>query len=63
MGRLTQRMQAVSAVEAHASHGHDDKACPGDFAQIYNRKESAEGGKSGADEVGIQNPETLNGLE
>lgn len=24
-------------IEDHASHGHDGKPCPGDFAQMYNR--------------------------
>src|ERR1019366_1145161 len=61
--RLTQWMQAISAVEAHASHGHDGNPCPGDFAQIYNRRELSEGGANCANEVGIQNRKAFDGLD
>jgi len=30
-------MRLIGQIQSHGSHGHDDKPCPGDFAQIYNR--------------------------
>ncbi len=31
-----EEMRCMWDVQAHASHGHDDKPCPGDWAQMYN---------------------------
>ncbi len=32
-----EEMRYTWEIQAHASHGHNDKPCPGDWAQMYNR--------------------------
>jgi hypothetical protein len=30
-----EKMRCIWQIQAHASRGHDDKPCPGDWAQMY----------------------------
>jgi hypothetical protein len=34
-----EEMRCIWEIQAHASHGHNDEPCPGDWAQMYNRRQ------------------------